>query len=449
MMRHTLLGIAAALAVAALLPLATTEVRAQQSEGSGQTEADRGESQEPDSSTDRQSDTQSESAQTDQTEESSAQPSPGSDAEQRDSRSDAESSTDTSQAQREADDRSTADAERDAGTARNQDRGEASDSGPATIPPPDAGGQATDRPTQDDQDASAPVDRRDGGRRMDRRDARDFDRERTDDRSRGRDGRRDRRDRGRDRDFNLGISFSVGVSGRGLVIDTIDQTSVFVDSGLRRGDVIISVFGRPVRSEVEFVTLVRSRPGVEIPVIVLRDGREETIYLTYEEEVLEPEPPVAYDDQPMTGGPGFLGVLFDIQAPNAAVIRSVLPDSPAAQAGLQAGDEIVALNGEDVSSYPQAIEIIATMRAGEPLSIAFMRPAEHQTEALLAPRPASGVRTANRPIDRGPIAAPPEAFDQPREVGPGPASPPPENRGRILNQPNRGRPLLAPLRGGR
>jgi S1-C subfamily serine protease len=229
------------------------------------------------------------------------------------------------------------------------------------------------------------------------------------------------------------------------MINTIERNSVFFDSGLRRGDVIISVYGRPVRSEVDFVTIIRSRPGVRIPVVVLRDGREESIYISYDQEVIQSEESVVYEEA--AGGPGFLGVMFDTLAPNAAVIRSVLPDSPAAQAGLRAGDEIVALNGEEVSSYPDAVEMISTMRAGEPLSIAFMRPAEHQTEALLAPRPAAGVRTANRPIDGSTGTAPPPVIDQPRDVQPDPAfRPAPENRGRILDQPNRPRRLLSPLR---
>jgi S1-C subfamily serine protease len=244
--------------------------------------------------------------------------------------------------------------------------------------------------------------------------------------------------------INLGISFGVAASGRGLTINTIERNSVFFDSGLRRGDVIISVYGRPVRSEVDFVTIVRNQPGARIPVIVLRDGREETIYITYDEEVIQSEESVVYDQG--AGGPGFLGVMFDTQFPNAAVIRSVLPDSPAAQAGLRAGDEIVALNGEEVSSYPDAVEMIGTMQAGEPLSIAFMRPAEHQTEALLAPRAATGVRTANRPIDGGAGTVPP-VIDRPRYVEPDPAfRPAPDNRGRILDQPNRPRRLLSPLR---
>jgi hypothetical protein len=440
MMKRHFLAIAAAFALAAILPGAGSLLYAQQSAGAGEAEADRSESA-GDATAEREqpeAGTQSDAGQADQ-------PSTGSDADQPATETETQPSTDDADARGQANEPADADAQPDAGTPRQEDRQRA-DTESATVPPPDAPGRDQDaaRATQNDQDADAQFDRRSGDRPIDRRDARDSARDRTDGSFRDRDGRRDGRRGDLRRDVNLGISFSVGVSGRGLTIDNIDQTSVFFDSGLRRGDVIISVFGRPVRSEVDFVTFVRTRPGARIPVVVLRDGREETIYVTYEREIDQPETTVDYQEQPATGGPGFLGVMFEVQVPNAALIRSVLPGSPAEQAGLRAGDEIVALNGEPVSSYADAVQRIGMMRAGEPLGIAFMRPVESQTEALLAPRPASGVRTANRPIDmEAGVAPPPGAIDQPREIRPAPA---PENRGRSLIQPNRPRPLLSPLR---
>ena len=71
--------------------------------------------------------------------------------------------------------------------------------------------------------------------------------------------------------FNLGIRFGAA-GGRGLTVDTIERNSLFFDSGLRRGDVIVSAHGRPIRTEAELVALVRSQPGVPIPVVVLPMG---------------------------------------------------------------------------------------------------------------------------------------------------------------------------------
>jgi S1-C subfamily serine protease len=220
----------------------------------------------------------------------------------------------------------------------------------------------------------------------------------------------------RPRDFRLGIRFDVG-GGRGLTINSIERSSLFFDSGLRRGDVIVSAYGRPIRSEADFVALVRSRPGVRIPVVVFRDGREEIVYLMYEQDVIERSPVVVYQEPQVVVAGGFLGVMFDTEIPDAAVVRSVFPQSPAAQIGLRAGDEIIALNGEAVSSYRYAVETIEKMRAGEPIGITYRRQIENQTEAVLAPRPGTDVRTASRPVDIRVSTAPaPVVAEPPNDV---------------------------------
>jgi membrane-associated protease RseP (regulator of RpoE activity) len=94
---------------------------------------------------------------------------------------------------------------------------------------------------------------------------------------------------------------------------------------------------------------------------------------------------------------GFLGVLFDMQMPDAAVVRDVTPGSPAEHAGLRPGDMIIALNGQQVSSYPDAIQLIRMMQPGDQLVIDYSRRVNDQTQALLASRPGDMVRTAAAP----------------------------------------------------
>ena len=71
---------------------------------------------------------------------------------------------------------------------------------------------------------------------------------------------------------------------RGLTISNITRDSIFYRSGLRDRDVIVSYGGRPIRSQDDFVRFVVYQPGKRIPVVVLRDGREETIYVVYEQD---------------------------------------------------------------------------------------------------------------------------------------------------------------------
>jgi C-terminal processing protease CtpA/Prc len=128
-------------------------------------------------------------------------------------------------------------------------------------------------------------------------------------------------------------------------------------------------------------------------VIVLRDGRRETIYVTYH-DVAYNEP--RYDRRPMQAGGAYLGVVFDPQIRDAAVVRSVNPGSPAQEAGIQSGDIIVAMNGQEVRSYPEAISVVRQMRPGDELPIVIERArGENEVVATLDQRP--NVRTAARP----------------------------------------------------
>jgi membrane-associated protease RseP (regulator of RpoE activity) len=224
------------------------------------------------------------------------------------------------------------------------------------------------------------------------------DRGRTDATDRGRanyDERQGRGDdrRGRDRgdDLRVGVEFG-RATDRGLTINNVERNSFFFRSGFRRGDVIVSVHGRPIRSDADFTRLLVLQPGQRVPVIVLRDGRRETIYVVYDD--------VAYDDRspqrPIQAGGAYLGVVFDPQARDAAVVSSVNPGSPAQEAGIQSGDIIVAMNGQEVRSYPEAISMVRQMRPGDELPIVIERArGENEVVAILDQRP--NVRTAARP----------------------------------------------------
>jgi hypothetical protein len=200
-------------------------------------------------------------------------------------------------------------------------------------------------------------------------------------------------DRRNQRDFRGDIRFG-RATNRGLTIDTIENSSIFFRSGFRRGDIIVSLHGQPIRSDADFHRVFLLYPGKRVPVIVLRNGREERIFIEVPREYAQTQRPIM--NRPV-GGQAVLGVQFDVQARDAVVVRDVTPGSPAEQAGLQRGDVIVALNGAQVMVYPDAISVVRSMRPGDRLEIILDRnQSEIQTEAILAGQPAGPLRTAAR-----------------------------------------------------
>jgi membrane-associated protease RseP (regulator of RpoE activity) len=195
-------------------------------------------------------------------------------------------------------------------------------------------------------------------------------------------------------DLRAGIQFG-RPTNRGLVIDRVDNNSFFHTSGFRRGDILVSYHGRPIRSEADFRRFVVMYPGQRVPVVVLRGGQRETIFVEAPDQVAHSTNRVI---GPAQAGGAYLGVIFDAQARDAAVVLRVNPGSPAEEAGLQAGDLMLALNGQEVRSYPQAISVIRSMQPGQELEIIVDRArSEQQIVAVLDAQPA--VRTATRPSD--------------------------------------------------
>jgi S1-C subfamily serine protease len=251
----------------------------------------------------------------------------------------------------------------------------------SALPPPTDSSQA---PSVSDQQATTARDAS----------ATDRDADRTDSSVRGRADGDDARRGDRSRDVRAGIRFG-RATDRGLVIDTVQPNSVFVRAGLRRGDIIISVDRRPIRSEDEFIRFVTVHRGDRIPVVVLRDGREETVFIVYEDSAVADERPLVNREASVAGGRPFFGVVFDGRIRDAAVVQSVTPGSPAEEAGLQAGDELVAINGERLYSYRDAIGIIRSTQPGDKIDIEFAR--RMTTQALIDSQPGAPLRTAANP----------------------------------------------------
>jgi hypothetical protein len=211
---------------------------------------------------------------------------------------------------------------------------------------------------------------------------------------------------------------------RGLAINTIARDHFFFNSGLRPGDTLVSYAGRPIRSQADFNRWVVFQPGQRVPVVVLRNGRPQTIHVVYQQQNLEHQAGYA------PAGGAYLGVTFDAQNPQQAIIRTVNPGSPAERAGIRPGDVIFAMNGNQVGGSQDVIRIVASMQPGEPIDVAISRqvvlgsrPGVTQAAAYspdvrlqdsVAPQPAPAV-----PVGPAPAVVGSATFDDDAVVVPG------------------------------
>lgn len=70
---------------------------------------------------------------------------------------------------------------------------------------------------------------------------------------------------------------------------------------------------------------------------------------------------------------------FDVQVDAGAFVASVVPDSGAADGGLQKGDVIVEIDGRTVTSSQQVGDLVAASKPGTELSVVFLRSGARQS----------------------------------------------------------------------
>jgi S1-C subfamily serine protease len=170
----------------------------------------------------------------------------------------------------------------------------------------------------------------------------------------------------------LGIMVNAPQAGeRGIQVREVTPDSPAAKAGLRASDQIIKVDDRDVTSVEQFLQTVAShKPNDKMTLHVMRGGQEQMITATLGERPAGGE--IARTGRPglLTGlQPAFLGVQtqpltaelkqrLQVQADTGAVVTEVVPNSPAAKAGLKADDVITAINDKAVRDPAQLREVI-------------------------------------------------------------------------------------------
>ncbi len=128
-------------------------------------------------------------------------------------------------------------------------------------------------------------------------------------------------------------------AGIGLVADNGPASA----SGIQPGDTIRSINGEKVKGWVNFNTRILISPDKQLEFVVSRDDVQETVYVTPESRNRK--------------GMGRVGVIKVASRQDVIVMR-VEAGSPAALAGVQAGDIIQTINDKEIYHLPEFGSII-------------------------------------------------------------------------------------------
>ena len=147
------------------------------------------------------------------------------------------------------------------------------------------------------------------------------------------------------------------------MIGRVREDSPAAAAGLEKGDVITDVDEMAVADFEDLVAaLAEYSPGDEVQVTVDRDGEEVTV-------------PVTLAAHPEDEEKAYLGVNMAA----AAMIGRVQEDSPAADAGLEKGDVITAVDEMAVAGYEDLVAALAEYSPGDEVQVTVARDGEEVT----------------------------------------------------------------------
>jgi regulator of sigma E protease len=141
-------------------------------------------------------------------------------------------------------------------------------------------------------------------------------------------------------------------------------------AGLRPGDVITRFGSAPVSTWEQLDMAVAARPEREVEATVQRDGQEVRLTIRPDTTELRTRGDARFEV-------GTIGVLPDV----SPSIRSTIANEPAEKAGLQAGDVIVAVNGQRTVFSGQVSDIVSKS-PNQPIQMLIRRDGVERTIEL-------------------------------------------------------------------
>ena len=172
---------------------------------------------------------------------------------------------------------------------------------------------------------------------------------------------------------DLGVQLQA--EGESIIVSDVTAGSVLATAGLQASDEIVAVGGRRFDNPRQMQVYLRQQSG-EVPIVILRNGQRQTINVQMGDAYAGQSSPSDRQFGQGQAPPG-LGVTFDGSRRDTVIIR-VADRSPAQEAGLQEGDVIRSVNGEQHDGPFATALAIHRSRPGQQLTLSVDRNGQQQ-----------------------------------------------------------------------
>ncbi len=210
-------------------------------------------------------------------------------------------------------------------------------------------------------------------------------------------------------ELNDSMAKALDIENGGVLVNSVSKDSPAAKAGLEEGDVIVSFAGQKVEDTGELVRLVRKQePGDEVKIGIIRDGKSKDLEVTLGErktdvmvwnddggkriEILRPgdDEGQRYFYHNLGREHGYLGVslrdltvqlgdYFGVEDGEGALIEEVNADTPAAEAGLQAGDVILQIDDEKIDDVADVTSYLRDKDPGDEVAVTVLRKGKDKT----------------------------------------------------------------------
>ncbi|TAM82537.1 MAG: Do family serine endopeptidase [Acidobacteria bacterium] len=180
----------------------------------------------------------------------------------------------------------------------------------------------------------------------------------------------------------------------GVVVNNVEPGSPAENAGLKMGDVILSINGLPVSSGDDLVEIVsRSKIGGRVKMDLLRDGKRMTTSVEVADRnriLAQQQTVLPHNDNrnsPEEAG-GVLGAsvrnltpdqasqltkALHLARPQGILVTRVVPEGFAAEISVQAGDILLSINHQPVSSLEDFVRIQSALRSDQDVLLLVAR----------------------------------------------------------------------------
>jgi serine protease Do len=165
---------------------------------------------------------------------------------------------------------------------------------------------------------------------------------------------------------------------QGALVSDVLKNSPAEKSGMNRGDIILEFNGKEVKDASSLRNMVaQSKIGIEIPIKILRSGKEYTVKATIAElprETAEVTPSESPEDSEVKALTGLtvMGLTKEIarqlgfnKDEKGVVVVRVEPGSPADEAGIKKGDIVKEIDRKRVDTLDDFNKIASNIKKNE------------------------------------------------------------------------------------